>query len=610
MSGPQRRTPRARPGDFPAAAFSACRRSPASNGVPAQGHALRRRSECVRTQIQREALAPGTQLENFEIVRALGCGGFGTVHLAHDHQLQRDVAIKEYLPLQLAYRAEGLRVAVRSPELAATYAAGLRSFVNEARILARFDHPAVVKVHRFWEANGTAYMVMPWVRGPTLSEMRRQMKRPPTEAWLRGVIDPLLDALAMLHAQGIYHRDIAPDNVLLPGDQMPVLLDFGAARRVIGDRTQCFTSVLKPSFAPIEQYAQARGLRQGPWTDLYALGALCVYMLTAVPPPPAAARAVHDELDRRLLPAPAGVSDNLLAVIRWALAVRPHDRPQSVHEFRAALDGLIAVPAQQPGPAAVPEAARVRWPVDAAPEADSEGATGDAMPCTVASAAPVTDFDAAQAAACVRAWEPTLRLGVPTPAMPRLQGPPPPASRSVWFASLAALAVAATGSVLFLSRGPADPGAATWRALAEHAAAQAQAEPSATAAVTADGGPVAGNVMQGVHQALGRAAPVLHTFVAPSANLPGAPAPTRRLSAVPSHAGDRPTQGAGPKRKPASMARSKSLPGPREACASRNVFRMAACIERRCNSARLRQHPQCVELRRPPEFSWLQHERS
>jgi tRNA A-37 threonylcarbamoyl transferase component Bud32 len=566
-----------------------------------------RRSE--RGHSQREALAPGTRLENFEIVRALGSGGFGKVYLAHDHQLEREVAIKEYLPLQLAYRAEGLRVAVRSPELAATYAAGLRSFVNEARILARFDHPAVVKVHRFWEANGTAYMVMPWVRGPTLSEMRRRMTRAPTEAWLRGVIDPLLDALAMLHAQGIYHRDIAPDNVLLPGEQAPVLLDFGAARRVIGDRTQSFTSVLKPSFAPIEQYAQARGLRQGPWTDLYALGALCVYLLTAMPPPPAAARAVHDELDRRLLPAPAGVSHNLLAVIRWALEVRPHDRPQSVQEFRAALDGLIAVPPRQPGPAVVPEAAGAPWPVDPAEEAVSEGVTGDVLPPSLPPPAPVTGFDAAGAAACARAWEPTLRLGLPTPAVPRLQGPPP-ASRTTWFASIAAVAVAAAGTVIFLARGPADPGAATWRALAEQAAAQAVTE--SLDPPPGDDAPVSGHVAQGVQQALGRAAPVLRTLVGtPAADPLTPPAPSRPLSAAASsRAVDGTAHGAAPKRKPASLARAKALPGPREACASRNVFRMAACIERRCGSARMQRHPQCVELRRPPEFSWLQHEQT
>src|SRR5437764_4877530 len=341
-----------------------------------------------RAAAQRESLLPGTRLGDFEIVRTLGNGGFGTVYLARDRLLERDVAVKEYLPAQLAYRAEGLQVAVRSPAYAASFSAGLRSFVNEAKILARVNHPAVVKLHCFWEANGTAYMVMPWVRGPTLREVRRAMTAPPTEAWLRGLLDPLLDALAMLHAQGIYHRDIAPDNILLPSPTEPVLLDFGAARRVIGDRTQTITAVLKPSFAPIEQYAEASQLRQGPWTDLYALGAVVVFLLTAVPPPPSTVRSMQDDLPLLSGQLP-GVSENFLAAIQWALAVRPQDRPQSVQEFCNALNGLIAPPAlayRAPQPA-LPPTQVVGWQVttphalalEAAP-APADALPADALP--------------------------------------------------------------------------------------------------------------------------------------------------------------------------------------------------------------------------------------
>ena len=188
-----------------------------------------------------------------------------------------------------------MQVAVRSASEGETFALGLKSFVNEAKLLARFSHPAMVKVYHFWEGNGTAYMVMPYLRGPTLKDVRRSMSEPPTEAWLRSVIDPLLDALEMLHAEGFYHRDISPDNVLLSGAGLPVLLDFGAARHVIGDRTQPLTAVLKPNFAPIEQYAESKQLRQGPWTDLYALGALVTYLLDGSPPPASTARAIHDE---------------------------------------------------------------------------------------------------------------------------------------------------------------------------------------------------------------------------------------------------------------------------------------------------------------------------
>ena len=230
-----------------------------------------------------------------------------------------------------------MQVTVRSISDGETFALGLKSFVNEARLLARFSHPAMVKVYHFWEANGTAYMVMPYLRGPTLKDVRRSMSEPPTEAWLRSVIDPLLDALEMLHAEGFYHRDISPDNVLLSGAGLPVLLDFGAARHVIGDRTQPLTAVLKPNFAPIEQYAESRQLRQGPWTDLYALGALVTYLLDGSPPPASTARAIHDErpaLAKRRVP---NVSARFLSAIDWALAVRPQDRPQSVAALRGAL---------------------------------------------------------------------------------------------------------------------------------------------------------------------------------------------------------------------------------------------------------------------------------
>ncbi|HMC14775.1 MAG TPA: serine/threonine-protein kinase, partial [Albitalea sp.] len=213
-------------------------------------------------------LAPGSRLNEMEILRVLAVGGFGIVYLARDHSLDRDVAVKEFMPAQLAGRSVGQRVTVRSLADAETFQLGLQSFVNEAKLLAQFTHPSMVKVYRFWEANGTGYMVMPYLRGPTLREVRHSMSQPPTEAWLRSVIDPLLDALSMLHAEGVYHRDIAPDNVLVSGNGVPVLLDFGAARRLISDRTQSLTAILKPSYAPIEQYAEAKQLRQGPWTDL------------------------------------------------------------------------------------------------------------------------------------------------------------------------------------------------------------------------------------------------------------------------------------------------------------------------------------------------------
>ncbi len=297
-----------------------------------------------------DALPPGTRFGEFEILRVLGVGGFGIVYLANDHSLEREVALKEYMPASLAARGAGPQITVRSSSFAETYAIGLRSFVNEARLLARFDHPSLVKVYRFWEDNATAYMVMPFLQGVTLRDTRRRMAHPPDEAWIRSVISPILSALELLHREGVYHRDIAPDNILLPPDGPPVLLDFGAARRVISDRTQSLTAILKPSYAPIEQYAEMTQLRQGPWTDLYALGAVIHYLLFGAPPAPATARAVQDDaeaIENRIVP---GVSPRFLEAVSWMLSVRPNQRPQSGEQLRAVLDGSAQIPARgRPG---------------------------------------------------------------------------------------------------------------------------------------------------------------------------------------------------------------------------------------------------------------------
>ncbi|HRD95875.1 MAG TPA: serine/threonine-protein kinase, partial [Rubrivivax sp.] len=291
------------------------------------------------------ALPVGARLGEFELLQVLGVGGFGIVYLAFDHALEREVAVKEYMPASLAGRTETMHVSLRSQSDAETFALGLKSFVNEARLLARFDHPSLLKVHRFWEGNGTAYMAMPVMRGRNVKEVRADMQQPPDEAWVRALLDPLLGAIEKLHSEGVYHRDIAPDNIQIEPDGHPVLLDFGAARRVISDKSQALTAILKPAYAPIEQYAEVGSVRQGPWTDIYALGATLHYLLLGRPPPPATARAVHDDmaaLSRQRLP---GCSEHFLATIDWMLAPRPGDRPQSVAQLRAALDG-------QPLPAA------------------------------------------------------------------------------------------------------------------------------------------------------------------------------------------------------------------------------------------------------------------
>ena len=300
------------------------------------------------------ALPIGTRVNEFEIMRVIGEGGFSVVYLAFDHTLHRSIALKEYIPSALASRRGDNTVAVRSAQHQQTFEAGLRSFINEARLLAQFDHPALVKVYRFWEGNGTAYMAMPHYDGRTLKAILRENPEQASEAWLKQLLVPLLDALELLHRHRCFHRDIAPDNIQILENEAPVLLDFGAARRTIGDMTQAFTVILKPGYAPIEQYADETDLKQGPWTDVYALAAVLFGAIAQKPPPTAVARVIKDPLEplaNRSLP---GYSHAFLCGIDRGLGVRPEERPQSIAEWRQML-GVHGAPhraTEHPPPAA------------------------------------------------------------------------------------------------------------------------------------------------------------------------------------------------------------------------------------------------------------------
>jgi serine/threonine protein kinase len=303
-------------------------------------------------------LPVGTYVGEFEVTDTLGEGGFGIVYLAWDHSLERKVALKEYMPAALAARGQGLTVTVKSARHAETFEAGLRSFVNEAKLLAQFDHPSMVKVYRFWEANGTAYMVMPFYEGTTLKDTLKEMGgTPPDEAWLTALLAPVSEALEVLHGQQCYHRDIAPDNIiLLKGTGKPLLLDFGAARRVIGDMTQALTVILKSGYAPVEQYAEVPGMNQGPWTDVYALAASVYYAINGKTPPPAVGRLVNDSYVPLAQSAAGKYSDRFLRAIDHALAVKPEERIQNMAQLREEL-GLGAgyvPPTTMPSPTGGP----------------------------------------------------------------------------------------------------------------------------------------------------------------------------------------------------------------------------------------------------------------
>jgi Protein kinase domain len=507
-------------------------------------------------RMDHSALPPGTRFTELEILRVVASGGFGIVYLARDHALDREVAVKEFMPRHLVERTDGDRVTVRLESDIEPFVLALRSFVNEAKLLARFSHPAMVKVHRFWEANGTAYMAMPFLHGPTLKAVRRSMFEAPTEAWLRSVIDPLLDALALLHTGGFYHRDIAPDNVILV-DGRPVLLDFGSARRLVADRSGSLTAVLKPHYAPIEQYAESKQLRQGPWTDLYALGALIVYLLDGEPPPAATARSVHDEMNVQARRHVAGVSAEFLSAVDWALAVRPQERPQSVAQWRDALDGGKVGPAVAPAPPSGTALANV----DAA--VHCIGATG---------AEDVEVF-----ARTVR-WHPT-----------RLTR-----KRRLWPALLAGAGLVVTAALVWPPALLTTMGRSTVRANAvPDSAMPPSVKPTeplpASTAFDGTANPAPSEVV------VAAATPAMQKKAAP-APMPQTPTAMAAKSSVAAVTARTP-----PPSRPAPRAKPKAIrvasPGPIELCAGRNFFVRPYCVQQQCDEKRFKKHPQCIQIR-------------
>ena len=297
-----------------------------------------------------DALPTGTTLDGYLITGLIGQGGFGVVYVARDTSSNRTVAIKEYLPSSIAGRAASGVIAPRSAETANAYATGLKGFLREANLLSEFAHPALVAVHRAWEQNGTAYMAMQYYPGKTLRDMRVKAGTAMTEAHIRALMSPVFEAVFELHAHRVIHRDISPDNILVMPTGETVLLDLGAARQVLGGMTQALTTILKPGFAPIEQYVEDGSMEQGRWTDVYGLGAVIYFLATGKPPTPATSRIVRDALPPLADAAPgATYSAPFVAAVTRALSVRAIDRFKSINEFRSAL-GWTAMPRPAPVP--------------------------------------------------------------------------------------------------------------------------------------------------------------------------------------------------------------------------------------------------------------------
>jgi serine/threonine protein kinase len=299
-----------------------------------------------------QALPAGTRIEEFVIERVLGSGGFGITYLARDARLNRQVVIKENLPVQFCFRdTHSLTVAPRHSqgEDAENFKWSLENFSKEAAMLASLDHPGIVKVLRSFEAFGTAYFVMPFVEGLALDELSKQRDGTSfSEEELCGLLERMLAALGYLHDRGIYHRDIKPGNILITNDGIPVLIDFGSARQRLSERSM--TVVESAGYTPFEQL-QSRG-DVGPWSDIYALGATLEKILTGDAPPKAMDRMrndprVHMTMRREF----AGrYSLAMLGSIDKGLEVEGRDRWQEAEEWMATLrgDAIVVTPSSVP----------------------------------------------------------------------------------------------------------------------------------------------------------------------------------------------------------------------------------------------------------------------
>lgn len=278
----------------------------------------------------------------YTIESILGRGGFGTTYLARDNNLDRPVAIKEYLPLQFCHRNADRTVAPKMGEDGKLYRWGLDRFLSEAKTLAKFDHPNIVHVNSFFELNNTAYMVMKFEQGCDLAEYLARKSHMRDQQSLLNMVLPILEGLKLVHGAGFIHRDIKPANIYIRADSSPVLLDFGSARQSIPGQSSNMTRLISKSYTPFEQYNDTEG-KQGPWTDIYSLSATLYYCITGELPVDSMARAMaiadnrpdsYVKLEGSYRP---GYADSFLACIDWALSFREKDRPQSCEQWADAL---------------------------------------------------------------------------------------------------------------------------------------------------------------------------------------------------------------------------------------------------------------------------------
>ena len=303
-----------------------------------------------------QALPKGVRLNQYEMLGILGAGGFGITYMARDTTLDTMVAIKEYLPGDFAVRQGDSQVTAKSSTSKGDFDWGLSHFLDEARVLAKFRHPNIVRVNQIFQANNTAYIVMEYAKGDSLDELLKRVGHL-SEQQTKDILFPILDGLKRVHALGFLHRDIKPANIIIRDEGGAVLIDFGAARQAVETKSRAITSIVTEGYAPLEQY-DTKG-NQGAWTDIYALGGVAYKCLTGDKPPAATSRLRNDPLVPLEIAANGRVSKEFAAAIDSALRVFENQRPQNIDAFAALISG-----AAQATPTDLDEATRI-WRGDA-----------------------------------------------------------------------------------------------------------------------------------------------------------------------------------------------------------------------------------------------------
>lgn len=280
-------------------------------------------------------LAPGSVLlGKYVIGSVIGKGGFGVTYLAYDSAADKKVAVKEYFPYGLAMRSAGnTTVSVSSSDNLEAFELGAEKFYNEAKLVSKFNgNPNIVNVYEFFYENDTVYLAMEYLHGHTLKEhIRDRGNIGAPQAMF--IAQNVLNALEAAHGESVLHRDISPDNIIICDNGGVKLIDFGAARQVVAEHSQSFSIILKPGFAPLEQYNKKGN--QGPWSDIYSLGATLYFALTGDIPEDSAARFDDDDTFKENL---FEIDPALWNVITKATKLRAEDRYRDVREMRAALD--------------------------------------------------------------------------------------------------------------------------------------------------------------------------------------------------------------------------------------------------------------------------------